>query len=91
MEANINSFISGAADTGLLGFGGVPRVVKRPPRGTARSSKVKALSGGDPVDGLEMFRQLRNNGTLTFADLPILETGLSPNPVIDTNFSGLCP
>jgi len=95
LEENINHLIPKNinADTSLLGLSGHSRGGQIAYRMAFQiPEKIKALSGVDPVDGLEMFGQtLAVNGPLTF-DIPtyILGTGLGPVPPPDTQFDLSC-
>jgi len=86
VEANINTYIPVTGNTALLGLSGHSRGGQTAYRmALLVPEKVKALSGVDPVDGLEMFGQsLVINGPLNF-DIPtyILGTGLGPIVVND--------
>ena len=86
VEANINTYIPVTGDTALLGLSGHSRGGQTAYRmALLVEEKVKALSGVDPVDGLEIFGQsLVITGPLSF-DIPtyILGTGLGPIVVND--------
>jgi hypothetical protein len=92
VEANINTHIPVTGDTGLLGLSGHSRGGQAAYRmALLVPEKVKALSGVDPVDGIEMFGQtLAITGPLTF-DIPTYILGTGLGPIIVDDFLACAP
>jgi chlorophyllase len=92
VEGNINSHIPVTADTSLLGLAGHSRGGQTAYRMAQQvPQKVKALSGVDPVDGLEIFGQtLAVPGPLSF-DIPTYILGTGLGPIIVDDFLACAP
>jgi chlorophyllase len=92
IETNINTYIPVTGDTSLLGLAGHSRGGQTAYRmALLVPEKVKALSGVDPVDGLELFGQtLAITGPLTF-DIPTYILGTGLGPIVVDNFLACAP
>ena len=92
LETNLNSYISVTADAGLLGISGHSRGGQIAYRmALSVPSKVKALAGVDPVDGLEIFGQtLAVTGPLSF-EIPTYNLGTGLGPIVIGGFLACAP